>query len=96
MTTHTVGIIMNGVTGRMGMNQHLLRSIVPIIQQGGVRVGTDTAILPAPLLVGRSKEKLESVAKASGISRWSTDLDAALSAETLKAPDRLFGVHRSH
>jgi len=83
MTTHTVGIIMHGVTGRMGTNQHLLRSIVPIIQQGGVRVGTDTVIVPAPLLVGRSKDKLESVAKASGISRWSTDLDGALSDRSL-------------
>ena len=78
MSTRTVGIIMNGVTGRMGTNQHLLRSIVPIIRQGGVRAGDDV-ILPEPLLVGRNKEKLESVAKAAGIDRWTTDLDAALS-----------------
>jgi len=78
MSTHTVGIIMNGVTGRMGTNQHLLRSIVPIIRQGGVRVGDET-VVPEPLLVGRNKEKLESVAKTAGIARWTTDLDAALS-----------------
>ena len=79
MTTRSVGIIMNGVTGRMGMNQHLLRSIVPIIRQGGVRAGKDTVIVPEPLLVGRSAEKLEAAARAAGLSRWTTDLDAALS-----------------
>jgi predicted dehydrogenase len=78
MSTRAVGIIMNGVTGRMGTNQHLLRSIVPIIRQGGVRVG-DELIVPEPLLVGRSREKLEAVARGAGVERWTTDLDAALS-----------------
>jgi len=78
MSTRTVGVIMNGVTGRMGTNQHLLRSIVPIIRQGGVRAG-DELIVPEPLLVGRNREKLEAVAKNAGIERWTTDLDAALS-----------------
>jgi predicted dehydrogenase len=78
MSTRTVGIIMNGVTGRMGTNQHLLRSIVPLIRQGGLIAGADT-IVPEPLLVGRNKEKLEALAKSAGISRWTTDLDAALS-----------------
>jgi predicted dehydrogenase len=78
MSTRVVGIIMNGVTGRMGTNQHLLRSIGPIIRQGGVRVGDDL-VVPEPLLVGRNREKLESVAKSAGIERWTTDLDAALS-----------------
>ena len=82
MNTFTLGIIMNGVTGRMGTNQHLLRSIVPIIRQGGVRVGDDT-ILPEPLLVGRNKAKLESLAKTAGVARWTTDLDAALSDSRL-------------
>ena len=81
MSTHILGIIMNGVTGRMGMNQHLLRSIVPIIRQGGLRVGDDT-IVPEPLLVGRNRDKLEAVAKTAGITRWTTDLDAALSDPT--------------
>ena len=49
---HKVGIILNGVTGRMGMNQHLLRSIVPIIQQGGVLTRDGVRILPDPVLVG--------------------------------------------
>ena len=52
MATHNIGIIMNGVTGRMGLNQHLRRSIYAIIQQGGIRVGDDV-IMPEPLLVGR-------------------------------------------
>ena len=83
MSTRTMGVIMNGVTGRMGTNQHLLRSVVPIIRQGGVRAGGvhagDEVILPEPLLVGRNREKLEAVAKAAGIERWTTDLDSALS-----------------
>ncbi len=79
MKTHTIGIIMNGVTGRMGTNQHLLRSIVPIMKQGGVRVSPDEVIVPEPLLVGRNKDKLEAVAHSAGLTRWSTDLDAALS-----------------
>jgi predicted dehydrogenase len=78
MKTITVGIIMNGVTGRMGTNQHLLRSIVPIMKQGGVRAGADTVIMPEPLLVGRNPDKLEAVARSAGLSRWSTDLEAAL------------------
>ena len=78
MNTRTVGIIMNGVTGRMGTNQHLLRSIVPIVQQGGVKAGRDTVIVPEPLLVGRNPDKLAQVARAAGLSRWTTDLDAAL------------------
>ncbi len=55
LTTHTTGIIMNGVTGRMGKNQHLLRSIVPIIKQGGVKVNEHEVIMPDPVLVGRNK-----------------------------------------
>ena len=78
MSTRTIGVIMNGVTGRMGANQHLLRSIVPIIRQGGVPAA-DTLILPEPLLVGRNAGKLEAVARAAGLARWTTDLDSALS-----------------
>jgi predicted dehydrogenase len=79
MATHTIGVILNGVTGRMGLNQHLLRSIVPIIRQGGVRAGPDTLIVPEPLLVGRNSAKLQEAARAAGISNWTTDLDGALS-----------------
>jgi len=78
MTTHKVGIIMNGVTGRMGTNQHLLRSIKAIIDQGGVRLSDSERILPDPILVGRSEAKLAALAARAGISRYTTDLDAAL------------------
>jgi len=75
---HTVGIVMNGVTGRMGMNQHLIRSIVAIMKQGGVRLNDREVIMPDPILVGRNAEKLESVSAQSGIPRWTTDLSRAL------------------
>jgi predicted dehydrogenase len=79
MRTVKLGIIMNGVTGRMGTNQHLLRSILPIIKQGGLKAGPDTLILPEPLLVGRNGDKLAALASSAGLPRWSTDLDSALS-----------------
>ena len=78
MKTHSVGIIMNGVTGRMGTNQHLIRSILAIRNQGGVRLGENETILPAPLLLGRNAAKLERLSEAHGGLPWSTDLDAAL------------------
>lgn len=78
VTTHRVGIILNGVTGRMGTNQHLLRSMVPIIEQGGVPIGEDAVIMPDPILVGRNAAKLEARAERSGISNWTTDLDRVL------------------
>jgi predicted dehydrogenase len=76
--THTVGIIMNGVTGRMGLNQHLKRSIMAIVTEGGVRTPNGEAIAPRPLLVGRNAAKLEAISKECGDLPWTTDLDAAL------------------
>ncbi|MDG5767705.1 Gfo/Idh/MocA family oxidoreductase [Balneolales bacterium ANBcel1] len=76
--THTVGIIMNGVTGRMGKNQHLLRSILPIMEQGGVTLGNNEVLLPRPVLLGRNAAKLEALAEQTGIREWSTDLDSYL------------------
>ena len=78
MSERRVGIIMNGVTGRMGTNQHLVRSILEIRRQGGVALADGTRLLPDPLLVGRNAAKLEALAKAHGVERWSTDLDRAL------------------
>ncbi len=75
---HTVGIVMNGVTGRMGTNQHLMRSLVAIIRQGGLRVGNDEVIMPDPTLVGRNPAKLEKLAEMSGVKKFTTDLDKAL------------------
>jgi predicted dehydrogenase len=75
---HSVGIIMNGVTGRMGLNQHLRRSIYAFIEQGGVHISDDEAIMPRPLLVGRNASKLEAISREFGGIPYSTDLDQAL------------------
>jgi len=75
---HKVGIIMNGVTGRMGTNQHLMRSIVEIIRQGGIQVSPSEFIMPEPVLVGRDEIKLQKLAKQSGIVKWTTNLDEVL------------------
>ncbi|MFP4356226.1 MAG: Gfo/Idh/MocA family protein [Phycisphaerae bacterium] len=77
-TTRKVGIIMNGVTGRMGTNQHLMRSIVEIIKQGGVAGPNNERIIPDPILVGRNPAKLEKLVEMSGIDNVTTDLDEAL------------------
>ena len=69
---------MHGVTGRMGMNQHLIRSIVAIRNQGGVTLSDGNKVMPDPILIGRNAEKIEALAKANGISRFGTDLDKAL------------------
>jgi len=78
MTVRTVGIIMNGVTGRMGTNQHLIRSIAAIRKQGGVLLPGGDVIMPNPILVGRNENKLRALADAHGIERWSTDLSVCL------------------
>jgi predicted dehydrogenase len=78
METLRLGIIMNGVTGRMGTNQHLVRSICAIRDQGGVRLADGRRVMPDPILVGRNEAKLAALAKAHGIARWTTDLDKAL------------------
>jgi predicted dehydrogenase len=73
-----IGIIMNGVTGRMGLNQHLVRSIVAIRRQGGVTLPGGRTVVPDPILVGRNEAKLREIARAHGIERVSTDLDSCL------------------
>jgi len=78
MEEHKIGIIMNGVTGRMGTNQHLLRSIAAIIKQGGVKISEEETIMPDPILVGRNTGKLEKLCELSGVKRMTTDLDEAL------------------
>jgi predicted dehydrogenase len=74
----TVGIIMNGVTGRMGANQHLKRSILAIREQGGLTLRDGTKLMPEPVLVGRNAAKLESLANECGVGSWTTDLVACL------------------
>jgi len=78
MGTQRLGIVMHGVTGRMGMNQHLIRSIRAIREQGGVKLANGDRVMPDPILVGRGAERMEALAKAHGGLRWSTDLDRAL------------------
>ncbi len=78
MKEHKIGVIMNGVTGRMGTNQHLLRSIAAIIKQGGVRINEEETIMPDPILVGRNINKLEKLSALSGVKKMTTDLDEAL------------------
>ena len=78
MKQQRIGIIMNGVTGRMGTNQHLVRSIVAIRKEGGVKLANGTRLVPDPILVGRNAAKVEALAKAHGIERWTTDLAKAL------------------
>jgi predicted dehydrogenase len=77
MAVRTVKVIMNGVTGRMGYRQHLVRSILPIRDEGGVVVGDDR-IQVEPVLVGRNADKLAKLAELHGVREWTTDLDAAL------------------
>src|SRR6202162_2987004 len=78
MATVRLGIIMNGVSGRMGLNQHLVRSILAIRAQGGVALPNGDRVMPDPILVGRNADKLAALARAHGVERWTTDLDAAL------------------
>ncbi|MDA7888563.1 Gfo/Idh/MocA family oxidoreductase [Akkermansiaceae bacterium] len=78
MSTETIGIIMNGVTGRMGTNQHLVRSILAIREQGGVTLEDGTILMPDPILTGRNEEKLKALAEKHGVEKYTTDLDGVL------------------
>ena len=78
MSTPRIGIIMHGVTGRMGMNQHLIRSIVALRNEGGVKLSNGTRVMPDPVLIGRDAGKIEALARAHGITRFGTNLDQAL------------------
>src|SRR5215210_7088010 len=78
MSQRRLGIIMNGVTGRMGMNQHLIRSVAAIRAEGGVTLSDGSKVQLDPILVGRNAEKVAALAKAHGVERWTTDLDAAI------------------
>jgi predicted dehydrogenase len=79
MAERRLGIIMHGVSGRMGLNQHLIRSILAIRDQGGVALSNEDRVVPDPILVGRNPEKIARLAERHGIARWTTDLDEALS-----------------
>ncbi len=78
MKKHKIGIIMNGVTGRMGTNQHYIRSILAIRKLGGVKINDGEVIWPEPVLIGRNEAKLAQLATMDEGVRWTTDLDAEL------------------
>jgi predicted dehydrogenase len=82
MSRHVMHVAINGVTGRMGYRQHLVRSILAIQAQGGVRLDDGVTLYPEPILVGRNEQRLQAIAAEHGIERWSTDLD-----EVLRDPD---------
>jgi predicted dehydrogenase len=73
-----IGIVMNGVTGRMGYRQHLVRSLLAIREEGGVRLHGGGRLWPEPILVGRNEAKLRDLAAGHGLTDWTTDLGAAL------------------
>ena len=73
-----VGIVMHGISGRMGLNQHLIRSIVALRAEGGVLLSNGERVMPDPVLVGRNATRLEEIARKYGIERWTTDLEGAL------------------
>ena len=87
METRDIGIVLSGVTGRMGTNQHLVRSVLAIMEQGGVRVSPELRLMPRPILVGRNANKLQALADRLGPPitgeplPWSTDLDEALNRD---------------
>jgi len=78
MATQRIGIIMHGVTGRMGYNQHLIRSIQAIIQEGGLMLSNGDRLIPDPILVGRNAKKMEALAEEQGIARWSDNIEQCL------------------
>src|SRR5215510_4519104 len=77
MASHTIGIIVNGATGRIGSTQHLANALIPIIAEGGLAVGDDR-LVPRLLLTGRDGGRLAAVARTHKLADWTTDLDAAL------------------
>ena len=77
MATRTIGVILNGATGRICSTQHLASSLAPIVAEGGLPLG-DERIVPRILLAGRNAEKLAAVGRAYGVEEWTTDLDSAL------------------
>ena len=84
MKTHKIGIIMNGVTGRMGTNQHLIRSLAAIIAEGGLKATENDIILPDLVLVGRNKNKLKKLAERVQIENWTTNLEEVLADKNYK------------
>src|ERR1700727_2827056 len=96
MNERRIGIIMNGVTGRMGLNQHLVRSILAIRKQGGVVLTDGSRLMPDPILVGRNAAKLEQIAREHGVERWTTDLRGVRRVWRRRLPLASISIVRSH
>ncbi|MBA0049688.1 Gfo/Idh/MocA family oxidoreductase [Streptomyces sp. AJS327] len=86
MERETIRIAMNGVTGRMGHRQHLVRSILALRERGGVPLDDGRVLWPEPVLVGRRPEALRALAERYGLdpSAVSTDLDAVLADDRVQ------------
>lgn len=78
MTTRTLRIAMNGITGRMGYRQHLVRSILPIREAGGVELEDGTRVQVEPILVGRREHAVREIAEKHGVEQWTTDVDSVM------------------
>src|SRR6202167_168487 len=78
MSRKVIQVAMNGVTGRMGYRQHLVRSVLSLREQGGITLEDGTTLCPEPILVGRSEQRLREIAERHGLERWSTSLDEVL------------------
>src|SRR5256714_11757571 len=83
MSPETIGVIVNGVTGRMGYRQHLVRSLLAIRDEGGVAAADGTRIWPEPVLVGRDPDRLAEIAAPHGLTDWTTHVDAAPARDDL-------------
>ena len=99
MSTRRLGIVMNGVTGRMGMNQHLIRSIKAIREAGGVSLANGDRVMPDPILIGRGSERMAALAKAHPDVRcWTAAIDSHLNEVGYIIPglgdagDKIFGT----
>ncbi|CAM2935373.1 putative dehydrogenase [Williamsia muralis] len=77
-STRTLRIAMNGVTGRMGYRQHLMRSILPIRDSGGLLLADGSRVQLEPILVGRNEAKLQELCSLHGIAEYSTDASAVI------------------
>ncbi len=96
MDVRTIGIIMNGVTGRMGTNQHLIRSIKAIVEQGGIKVSDHLTLMPEPILTGRNQDKLHALAARTGFENYTTDVEGALADDAYEIFfDASSTLHRS-
>jgi predicted dehydrogenase len=84
MSRRSIGIVLNGVTGRMGYRQHLVRSILAIREDGGLPLPDGTVLWPEPVLVGRNERKLAEIAERHGLTDWTTDLHAALARDDVE------------